>query len=235
MQKNASCLLFHILIERSSQMQDLVQVTGMILKAEPIGEYDKRIVILTSERGKIAAFVKGSRKPTSRFLAATTPFVYGTFQMYEGRSSYNLVDVNVQNYFEELRQDFEAAYYGMYFLELMDYYTRENNDEKEFLKLLYQSFRALISKQFENTFVRTVFEIKALSIYGEFPGVDGLGHLLESTRYALEFIAYSQIEKLYTFHVSKEVYEELSVVARKFQRTYLDRKFKSLEIIEQLL
>lgn len=64
--------------------------------------------------------------------------------MFEGRSSYNIVvDVTVKNYFEELRLDFEAAYYGMYFLELMDYYTRENNDEKEFLKLLYQSFSSI--------------------------------------------------------------------------------------------
>jgi DNA repair protein RecO (recombination protein O) len=215
-------------------MQDFVLVTGIILKIEPISEYDKRIVILTSERGKIAAFVKGARKPTSRFLAACNPFVYAEFKMFEGRSSYNIVDVTVKNYFEELRLDFEAAYYGMYFLELMDYYTRENNDEKEFLKLLYQSFRALISKQFENQFVRTIFEIKALVIYGEYPGSDGLGKILESTKYTLEYIAYTSIEKLYTFSLSTEVFLELKLIAKKFQKTYLDRKFKSLEIIDQL-
>ena len=32
-------------------MRDFYIVTGIVLKAEPIGEYDRRVVLLTKEKG----------------------------------------------------------------------------------------------------------------------------------------------------------------------------------------
>ena len=77
-------------------MQDFIIVTGMILKQTPIGEYDRRICLLTKERGKIAAFVKGSRKPGNRLSSAANPFSFGAFKLYEGKSSYNVADNGVR-------------------------------------------------------------------------------------------------------------------------------------------
>ena len=58
--------------------------------------------------------------------------------------------VSITNYFQELRGDMEAAYYGFYFMEFAEYYTREYNDETQMLKLLYQTFRALTKKNISN-------------------------------------------------------------------------------------
>lgn len=215
-------------------MQEITEITGMIIKAEPIGEYDRRVVLLTREKGKISAFARGSRKPNSRLLAATNPFSFGVFKIYAGKSSYNIVDASISNYFEGLREDYESAYYGMYFLEVMDYYTRENSDEKEMLKLLYQSLRALMHAGLPNVLVRYVFEMKAMVINGEFPGMPAEGQWEESTRYAVSYIAGSGIEKLYTFTVTPPVLQELKQIADTYRARFVDRSFKSLEIVDNL-
>ena len=75
------------------------------------------------------------------------------------------------NYFSELMSDFGAAYYGMYFCELADYYTRENNDEIQIMKLLYQSLRALCKKSLAKELVRYIFELKIFQCSGEYPEV----------------------------------------------------------------
>ena len=55
------------------------------------------------------------------------------------------MSASISNYFEELRTDVEGAYYGFYFMDLANYFAREANDETLLLKLLYQTFRALVN------------------------------------------------------------------------------------------
>ena len=215
-------------------MQELVNVTAIVLSSTPVGEYDRRVVLLTKERGKITAFAKGARRQTSKLIAATNLFAFGQFKLYPGRSSYTMTDAVIQNYFEELRVDFEGAYYGMFFLEVCDYYTRENNDEKEFLKLLYQSLKALLVKSLNRKLVQCIFEMKAMVINGEFPGMPSDGIWQESTVYAVSYITNSSIEKLYTFTVSDTVLEEMIRIAERYRLRYIDREFKSLEMLSVL-
>lgn len=217
-------------------MQDYIQVTGIILKQSPIGEYDRRICLLTKEKGKISAFVRGCRKPGSRLSSATNPFSFGVFKLYEGKNAYNVAEADIQNYFEDLRTDYIGAYYGMYFAEIADYYTRENADDKEMMKLLYQSLRALGVQSLPRELVRYIFEIKSIVVNGEFPGLPTeLSGLEESTIYALNYIVESTVEKLYTFTVSDSVLAQLKELAGRYCNRAFDKDFKSLDILLGLI
>lgn len=237
-------------------------LTGMVLNAMPVGEYDRRITVLTKERGKITAFARGARRPTSQLLAATGPFSFGEFELYEGRSTYNVKNISVSNYFREIADDPEKTCYGFYFLEVADYFSHENNDGREVLKLLYQTLRALKSDAFDNRLVRRVFELRTLLAEGVYPNVfscqgcgkkEGLirfnvrqGGMLcnhcaadegsiavgADTLYTLQYVLAVEIGKLYTFRVSKHVLAEFGRVVERAFTQQVCHTFRSLEILQ---
>lgn len=245
-------------------MSDSITVTGMVLTAMPVGDFDKRITILTTDRGKITAFARGARRPKSSLLACTNPFAFGEFELFPGKSAYTLQKGNITNFFRELTADPFAAYMGFYFCEFMEYCCQENNDEKEMLKLLYQSLRALSAKQFDRRLVKAIFEDKAMTINGEGLNVfqciccgnqsplisfstDRSGLLCDvcskklrglsisdSTRYTLQYIASSSIEKLFSFKVSDETLDELIRVVDAHRNKMIRHNFKSLEVMQDL-
>lgn len=247
-------------------MRETIAVTGMVLSAMPIGEYDKRIVLLTREKGKIHAFARGAKRPKSPLLAGTSPFAFGTFHIFENRTSNALERVEITQYFRELAEDFEAAYYAMYFCELADYYTVEYLEAASVLKLLYRTLQVLSKGKIPKELVRYIFELKMLQLNGERPEVSvcsrcgrkivqgffslpdqglvceacsrlsgGNFKIEDSTVYTLQYIFATPIEGLYSFLVSKEVLADLRRISRKHFLPGLDRKIKSLEILEECI
>ena len=247
-------------------MDQTIALMGMVISAQPIGEHDKRVVILTRERGKISAFARGARRQNSPLLAGTNPFAFGQFHVYEGRSSYTLVQTEISNYFRELAGDVEGACYGFYFLELAEYYSQENAEALEMLRLLYQTFRALMKPALDRALIRRIFELKMLVINGDYPDMfhcclchkeqnlvmysavrggavchtcapkvaDGIT-IGGSTVYTMQYIICSPIEKLYTFRVTEQVLGELSMVMNRHFDRYVDKKFKTLDILQMMV
>ena len=193
-------------------MRDLIQTTGMVLYAAPVGEFDKRLILLTGDRGKITAFARGAKRTGSLLRAASRPFAFGTFTLSETRDAYNLYGAEIENYFEGLEQDVECACYASYFAEFAEYFGREGLEAREMLRLLYQSFRALLKPALPNKLVQRIFELKIMVINGEYP----------------------PIEKLYTFHLKEDAFAQFAANVERNKRAYVDKSFHSLEILQTI-
>lgn len=229
-----------------------ITVHGIVLTSMPVGDYDRRITILTGERGRITAFAKGARRPTGAFSACTQSFTYAEFTLFEGREAYNIKNVEKARYFEALRGDIEGTYYGMYFCELAGYLTREGPDETGQMKLLYLSLLALTKDMLPHRLVRCIYELRAIAVYGEamltagryYSGRHnglceenhaGSLYVSESTLYAVRFIQEEPLKSLYSFTVSDEVLSELEAIARDYTERHVDKPIKSLEVLQNLI
>jgi len=241
----------------------LVTLTGIVLSTSDVGEFDKRLVILTKEDGKVTAFAKGARRPNNPLIAACSPFCFGTFEAFEGRNSYHISKANISNYFRNLVADYDKVCLGSYFLEVASFLSVEGVDERNRLALLYQSLRALESGRFSFQLLRNIYDLKTWVIDGEYPNVfscmtcgkkedllafsvkkhgmlcrncaakESGTNISNSTLFALQFIVSSTIEKLYTFVLNRETEEELTRILDAYRLNYRSHKYKSEEFLWQ--
>lgn len=215
-------------------MPNDIKVKAIVLSAMPIGEYDRRLELLTTDFGRISAFARGARKPSSPLVSSTRVFAFGEFSLYQGRESFSINSANITNYFEELTKDFDKNIYGSYFLELARYFTRENLAAEDVLKLLYQSLRALDIKSIDHSLVRAIYEIKMIEVNGIFKNPEN-ENISEAVAYAIDFVAHNPIEKIYTFKFSNtELSHEFEKYAANLIRSITRTEFKSLEILNTI-
>lgn len=147
-------------------MKQQVNLTGIVLSTSLLDEYDKRLVILTKERGKITAFARGARRPGNALMGISSPFTYAVFRCMQGYDAYRLVSAEAIDFFDGLKQDLSSVGYATYFCELADYFTMEGTSDKNLLNLLYVSFRALIKAQMPLPLIRRTYEWKLLELEG---------------------------------------------------------------------
>jgi DNA repair protein RecO (recombination protein O) len=207
----------------------------MGLKAAPAGEYDRRIVLLTKGRGKITAFARGARRMGNALSAATVPFSFGTFRLYEGRSAYTCVSAQIREYFQALKTDYIGACYGAYFMEFADYYAQENLEAGDTLNLLFVSLLALEKDTIPNERVRYAFEVRLMVQAGEYPvDITQDATLAPSARQAFYHMITAPLGKLFSFEVKESVMEEITRRQDQIRRRLVDRSFLSLEVLGSL-
>ena len=159
-------------------IQTETTVKGIVLGAFPQGEYGKRIVILSDTLGKITVFASGAAKQNSKIIGAVRPMTAAEFTLGEGRGAKSIHGVSVMDAFDEISTNPDTVFYGMYFLELADYFGTEGmaeEDAKQMLNLLFLALTALRKKELSPETIRRMFELRMLvheGLYTETSGTD---------------------------------------------------------------
>lgn len=245
-------------------MRDKIELTGIILSSTTVGDYDKRLVLYTKERGKITAFAKGARKPNSPYMGISEPFNFGVFTLLEGYDAYRLLGGEIREYFLDVKNDIEGICYGTYFCDILEYLCVDGIGDIQILNLIFVTLKALQKPDIPNPLIRCIFELRILQMDGE--GMvaftcavcrkkehlkafslqeNGMvcdactlrscgRNLTESTIYTIQFILSTPLDKLYSFRVAPEVMQELSVVTEAYFQKHVTKKFNSLEILTSL-
>lgn len=156
--------------------KNFLRAKGFVVSSMPVGESDRRIVVLTKELGKASAFVRGGARPNSPLLAATNPFFFGDFEFYAGRNSLTLRSAKQQERFDGILEDLDDTYMGMYFLEVSSFFANEGADEGDRANLLYVALKALIARRVNRAMVKPVFELRTMMINGIYPDVFSCHH-----------------------------------------------------------
>ncbi len=221
------------------------KVVAMVLSSATIGEYDKRVVLLSRELGRISAFARGARRPKSQLAAVTETFCFGEFFIYSGRDYYTIEEVRIANYFPELRTDLVKLYMGMYFCEVADYFTREGLKASDELELIYRALMALIVGDISDDLIRRIYELRFLAVSGYAPYYDasdecwhddsGAWKLSPTASYAVGQVISRDMSRLFGFSVSEEVMAELDRCIGTFFKKNTDKEFATLATLKQFM
>ncbi len=177
---------------------------GIIFKIRDFGEADKIVSIMGKRKGRIEAIAKGARRPTSRKTASIDLMNLGKFSFAEGKNLDILTEVQLENSFEEIKNNFKVSKHLFYLSELIDCFFPETSQGEEIFDLL----ETILKRINDNDLVKlvSIFELKLLNISGFGPNMQVCSLCGDEIKAGVERVPHSgsEIGFICAKHLNKE-------------------------------
>lgn len=145
---------------------------GIVVSEAPMGEKDKRIVLLTKEMGKVSVLAKGALGPKSKSASVSALFCYGDYILSKGKSFYYIQEATLIESFYALREDLDRLSYSTLLLEIAGALSLEGTENQGLLRLLLKTLLAMEKAKGERCRLITMaFIFRALSEAGFSPNL----------------------------------------------------------------
>lgn len=93
---------------------------ALMLRSADYGENDKMVTLLTAERGKIGAAMKGVKKAGAKLRFAAQPFCFAEYVFAERSGRFTVTSASLFDGFYPLREDVNKFYAGAAVCEVCD-------------------------------------------------------------------------------------------------------------------
>lgn len=237
---------------------------GVIIKQSDYGEGHRILNIFTENAGIIKAVSYGAKKLKSRQAASSQVLCWGEFELYEsGRDICTLKNVNVIDGFFPISYDIKKLALCTYLFDITYAMLGEGNPDDRLLKVLLNSLYALAYRDEDIMKVKSVYELKLMSVEGYEPNISGCGVcgsnelrafdlekgtvvcggcatkssivISESVYRAMEHIVRSSDKKMLSFTGNDILFEKLGEISEKYLLTQADRSFSSLNYFKSIM
>lgn len=147
------------------------KVEGIVISTVDYKENSKIVNILTKDDGIIGVIARGSKSLKNHLRNTTTVLCYGTFYL-SSRSNFLpvITEVDITNYFKEIRKDMLKMNYSLLLLELTSQ-VYKNNSDNNIYKILIDGL-GKINEGYDPSIITNIIEIKLLDKLGIMPNLE---------------------------------------------------------------
>ena len=150
-------------------------VDGLVVREVEAGENDKRITLLTADKGKITVSAKGARSLKSKYMNAVGLFTYGNYEITE-RAGYSwLGGASIIEPFYTIRDNIDRLSLASYIVDVAGELSGEGEPAEELLRLTLNTLYAIAKDLKPYAQIKAVYELRAMSMSGYMPMLEGCG------------------------------------------------------------
>ncbi len=143
---------------------------GIVLRAFPWREYDRRYRILTHRHGKIDCIGRGAQKEKAKLAPALEPFAIVDIEIVRGRKSTTIISVEKKKRFWDVMHELDKRLAAQTSLQLLDRFTQEYDPDPDLYALASHWLHFLnecsIDSHTRSTFLIGGFLLRLLEHFG---------------------------------------------------------------------
>ena len=151
----------------------ILKTKGIIIAENFVNDYDKMLVMLTPNLGKISCSAKGARKTKSPLLAATQFLCFGEYILYKNPTNdvYSINSCDIIEVFYNIRIDLGKLEKVSEVTKIIQKVTTENEDNYKILQLYLNTLYVISEKDKNMDLVISTFKMRLLAILGLAPNI----------------------------------------------------------------